>query len=50
MNQHFTLAHLDPDVLTEIQKLEQKLRTVANENIVLIAYSEQKSIGDKQQA
>lgn len=49
MNQQFTLAHLDPDVLTEIQQLEQKLRTFSNENIVLIAYSEQKSSGDKQQ-
>lgn len=40
MNSEFAVARLTPEILTEIKRLEEKLRSEANENIVLIAYSE----------
>lgn len=36
----FTAAKLDPRLLQKVQKLETELRSVTNENIVLIAYQE----------
>lgn len=49
MNQQYTVAHLDSEKLTEIQELEQKLRSASNENIVLIAYSESRIHEDSRQ-
>ncbi|GAA4872224.1 hypothetical protein GCM10023310_59910 [Paenibacillus vulneris] len=43
MSSQFSVAHLTPEVLTQIQQLENKLRTDVNENIVLIAYSDHDS-------
>jgi|GEM_PF-3247462 len=40
MTSEFAVAHLTPETITEIKLLEEKLRSQANENIVLIAYSE----------
>jgi len=40
MKDQFKVARLGPNELTEIQQLEQKLRSDSNENIVLIAYAE----------
>lgn len=40
MNSQFAVAHLSPEVLSEIKLFEEKLRSQVNENIVLIAYSD----------
>ncbi|MCS7461802.1 hypothetical protein N0M98_16830 [Paenibacillus doosanensis] len=40
MDSHFAVAQLSPELLSEIQQLENKLRNSAKENIVLIAYAE----------
>jgi outer membrane protein OmpA-like peptidoglycan-associated protein len=41
MNSQFSVARLSPDLLSELKQLEERLRSDANENIVLVAYSEE---------
>ena len=43
MNPQFALADLSPELLSELKKFEERIRTDANQNIVLIAYSEKPS-------
>lgn len=43
MNSHFSVAHLTPEHLVQIQQFEKKLSSDTNENIVLIAYTDHDS-------
>ncbi len=47
MNSQFSVARLTPEVLTQIQHLEDQLRLDSNQNIVLIAYSDNSSESHK---
>jgi hypothetical protein len=49
MNTHFSVASLSPEILSEIKQLEERIRTDANENIVLVAYAEETESKDSQQ-
>ncbi|WP_165972085.1 hypothetical protein [Paenibacillus piri] len=41
MSSQFTLANLSPELLSELKHFEERIRADANQNIVLIAYSEE---------
>lgn len=36
----FSIAQLSPELLSELKKLEERIRQDADENVVLIAYTE----------
>lgn len=43
MISHFSVAHLKPEHLIQIQQFEKMLSSDTNENIVLIAYTDHDS-------